>query len=161
MIGHYSAASMRLSGIFLIVGLATGSSVFAGTQTVKLSCVLDVIVHHPFGAPDKSRETVTVEMLSDPDTRFRAILIDSLTIGVSVGNAKGDSVTSFKDNSTEDRWEIWNDRVQGGTKWEQMASIDRNTGQLIAREITTVGGVSEHTEASGTCNKLDGSKRKF
>jgi hypothetical protein len=152
---------MRSATLLILGALVTVSSARAGTQTVKLSCVLDIIVHHPFGAPDKSRETVIVEMQSDLDTQFKAILINSLTIGVSVGNAKGGSVTSFKDNSTEDRWEIWNDRTQGGMQSEQMAAIDRNTGQLIAHETTTVGGASEHTEASGTCNKVDGSKRKF
>jgi hypothetical protein len=117
---------MKISATLLILGaLITASSARAGTQTVKLSCVLDIIVHHPFGAPDKSRETVTVEMQSDPDTQFKAILIDSLTIDVSVGNAKGGSVTSFKDNSTENRWEIWNDRTQGGTQSEQMAGGKR------------------------------------
>jgi hypothetical protein len=152
---------MKISATPLIIGLVTASSVCAGTQTVKLSCVLDIIVHHPFGEPDKSRETVTVEMQSDPGSNFRAILINSLTIAVSVGNAKGGSVTSYKDNSTEDRWEIWNDRTQGRTQSEQMAAIDRNTGQLTAYESTMVGSVSERTEASGTCNKLDISKRKF
>jgi hypothetical protein len=131
------------------------------TETVKLLCNLDVTVHHPYGEPDKSRETDSVEMQSDASTGFKAILIQSLTIGVSVANAKGGAVISYVENSNNNRWEISSDRKQGNILSQQMAAIDRNTGQLTAYEITTVNGVSERTEAIGTCNKIDTGQRKF
>jgi hypothetical protein len=93
-----------------------------------------------------------VEMLFDAATGFKAIRIYSAAIPVAVANKKGGAVTSFVDNSDENRWDISNRRDRSKVASDESASIDRNTGDITAQSITTVGDASQHVEARGTCS---------
>ena len=134
---------------------------YADTGTIELTCDLDVTTQPPDGASKQSHETAVVELLFDAVTGFRAILIHSVAIPVAVANKKGGAVTSFVDNSDENRWDISNRRDRSKVASDESAAIDRNTGQIRAYSITTVGDASQHVEARGTCAKVDTSKRKI
>ncbi len=114
----------------------------------------------PHADSKQSHETAVVEMLFEPATGFKAILIRAVGIPVAVANKKGGAVTSFVDNSDENRWEISNRRDRTKVASDESATIDRNTGRITAYSITTVGEASQRVEARGTCAKVDASKRK-
>lgn len=141
---------------------AAAASITAAPEAVKLSCDL-TITKHPYQLPDLvSKETAEVEMQIDGATGLRAIIVDSLAIGVAVANGKAGRIESYTDNSTDDRVEIWNvKRIGEDATSQEMAAVDRNTGRLIAMVITTVHGTSIRTDAVGLCSKVDTTKRKF
>jgi len=133
----------------------------ADTETIKLTCDLDVTTRPPYGDSKQSHETAPVEILFDAVTGFKAISIHSVAIPVAVANKKGGAVTSFVDNSDENHWDISNRRDRSKVASEQSAAIDRNTGHITAYSITTVGDASQHVEARGTCGKVAARGRKF
>jgi len=142
----------------LFCGVVASPVSYADTETIKLTCALDVTTQPPHGDPKQSRETAPVEMLFDAATGFRAIVIHSVAIPVAVANKKGGAVTSFADNSDGNRWDISNIRDRSKVASDQSAAIDRNTGHITAHSITTVGDASQRVEAQGTCVKVDTSK---
>jgi len=144
----------------LLWGAVTSSVSYADTETLKLTCELDVTTQPPYGGSKQSHETALVEMLFDTLTGFKAILIHSVAIPVAVANKKGGAVTSFVDNSDKNRWDISNLRDRTKVASNQAAAIDRNTGHITAYSITTVGDASQHVEARGTCVKIGNGKRK-
>lgn len=152
---------MKISAVLFIVGLCSGSPAHADTETIKLLCELDVSTKLPFGEPTKSHETAGVEITYDLSTGFRSIVIDSLTIGVAVANSKGGAITSYTDSSDDGKWYISSDRKSDRRLSYQMVSIDRNTGRLMAYDISTIGGADMRTQATGICDKTDTSKRRF
>jgi hypothetical protein len=127
---------------------------YADTETIKLTCDLDVTTQPPDGDSKQSRETAVVEMLFDASTGFKAILIHSVSIPVAVANKKGGAVTAFVDNSDENHWEISNRRDRSEVASDQSAVIDRNTGHITAYSTTTVGDASQHVQARGSCAKI-------
>jgi hypothetical protein len=153
---------MKFPVLIALIGLVSlTTSAQADVSSTKLTCELDVIVHHPYGEPSNSHETTGVELQIDESTGFRAVLVDSMTIPVSVANSKGGAITAFVDNSDDNRWDLSTDRKRAGSLLQQYVAIDRNTGRLNAFSISTVGNVSERTEARGVCSKVDTVKRKF
>ncbi len=136
--------------LLLCAGMASAAG-YANTQMIKLTCKLDVTTQPPGGGSRSSHETALVEILFDAATGFKAIRIYSVAIPVAVANKKGGAVTSFVDNSDERRWDISNRRDRSKVASEESAAIDRNTGYLAARSVTTVGDASQQVEARGTC----------
>ena len=133
----------------------------ADTETIQLTCELDVTTQPPLGDSRRSHETVVVEMLFDARTGFKAISIRSVAIPVAVANKKGGAVTSFADNSDENHWDISNRRDRSKVASDESVAIDRNTGFITAHSIKTVGDASQHVEARGTCKRVDTGGRKF
>ena len=133
---------------------------YADTETINLTCELEVTLRPPNGGVKQSHETAVVEMLFDAATGFKAIRIYSGAISVAVANKKGGAVTSFVDNSDENRWDISNRRDRSEVASDESAAIDRSTGHITAHSITTVGDASQRVEARGTCAKVATSKRK-
>jgi hypothetical protein len=133
----------------------------ADTEMIELTCDLYVTTQPPHGEPKRSHETAGLEMLFDATTGFKAIALHSVAIPVAVANKKGGAVTAFVDNSDDTRWEISNRRDRSKVASEQSAAIDRNTGEITAHSITTVGDASQRVEARGTCVKVDTSRRKL
>jgi hypothetical protein len=127
---------------------------YADTETVELTCDLDVRTQPPEGAPKHAHETAVVEMLFDAATGFKAIRIYSVAIPVAVANKKGGAVTSFVDHSDNNRWDISNRRDRSKVASDESAAIDRNTGHITASSVITVGDASQRVEARGTCAKL-------
>jgi hypothetical protein len=152
---------VKLALPLLLCGVAASAVSNADTETIKLTCELDVTTQPPHGDSKQSHETAGVEMLFDSATGFKAIRIYSVAIPVAVANKKGGAVTSFVDNSHENRWEISNRRDRSKVISDEAASIERNTGHITAYSTATVGDASQHVEAQGTCTKVDTSKRKF
>jgi len=145
----------------LLCGAIASPVSYAHTETIKLTCELDITTQPPYGDSKQSHETALVEMLFDAATGFKAILIHSVAIPVAVANKKGGAVTSFVDNSDEKRWDISNRRDQSKVASDESAAIDRATGHITAYSITTVGDASQHVEARGTCAKVATSKQKM
>jgi hypothetical protein len=145
---------------FLLCGIVVSGVSYADTATIELTCNLDVTTESPHGDSKQSHETVVVEMLLDPVTRFKAIVIHSVAIPVAVANKKGGAVTAFVDNSDENHWDISNRRDRSKVASDQSAAIDRTTGHITAHSVTTVGEAAQHVDARGTCSKIDTSKQK-
>jgi len=163
---------MRLSPLLILFVLLASSIARADdarpsatsindVQSIKLTCELDIIVHHPSGDPSKRHETVEVGMLFDDGTGFKAISVKSISVPVNVANGRVGGITSYVDNSDANRWDISSDRQEAAGLSRQAAAIDRNTGRLTAYVITTVGNASERAEARGTCVEVDTTKRTF
>ena len=133
----------------------------ADTETITLSCDLDVTIQPSHGDSKHSHETAVVEMLFDAATGFKAIRIYSVAIPVAVANKKGGAVTSFADNSTASRWDISNRRDRSKVATDESATIERSTGHITAYSVTTVGDASQRVEARGVCAKGDTSKKRF
>ena len=142
---------MKIALLLLLCGGVAAPVSYANTQMIKLTCNLDVTTKPPGGVPRRSHETAVVEILFDAATGFKAIRIYSVAIPVAVSNKKGGAVTSFVDTSDERRWDISNRRDRSKVASEESAAIDRTTGELIARSVTTVGDASQYVEARGTC----------
>jgi hypothetical protein len=130
---------------------------YADTEAIKLTCDLDVTTQPPDGEVRQSHETAVVVMLFDAATGFKAITIHSVAIAVAVANKKGGAVTSFVDNSDENRWDISNRRDRSKVASEESAAIERNTGRITAYSITTVGDASQRVKARGRCATIDNS----
>ena len=151
---------MKITIPLLACALVASPVSHGDTETIKLTCELEVTTQAPPGDSKRSHEIALVEMLLDPATGFKAIRIHSVAIPVAVANKKGGAVTSFVDHSDEQHWDISNRRDRSKMASEESATIDRNLGQLTAYSTTTVGEASQHVEARGTCRKVDSSKRK-
>jgi len=132
----------------------------ADTETIRLTCELDVTTQRPSGDAKQSHETAVVEMLFDAATGFKAISIHSVAIPVAVANKKGGAVTSFADKSDDNHWDISNRRDRSKVVSDESAAIDRSTGLITARSITSVGDASQRVEARGTCVKVNNNRRK-
>ena len=142
---------MKIAPLLLLCGGLASAVGFTNTQAIELTCDLDVTTTPPGGAARQSHETALVEMLFDAATGFKAIRIYSVTIPVAVANKKGGAVTSFVDHSDGQRWDISNRRDRGKVASDESAAIDRATGDITARSITTVGDASQRVEARGRC----------
>jgi hypothetical protein len=142
----------------LLCALLAPAVGYADTETIKLTCDLEVTTQPSYGDSKRSRETAAVELLFDATTGFKAIVIHSVSIPVAVANKEGGAVTSFVDNSDANHWDISNRRDRSKVASDQSAAIDRNTGHITARSITTVGDAAQHVEARGTCVKVPASK---
>ena len=151
---------MKVTGPLLLCAVVASPAAYADTERIELTCDLDVTIQPPDGEPKKSHETAVVEMLLDAATGFKAIRIHSVAIPVAVANKKGGAVTSFVDNSDENRWDISNRRDRSKVASDESVAIDRNTGHITAHSITTVGDASQHVQARGTCVRVDTSKRE-
>ena len=152
---------MKVTGPLLLCAVVASPAAYADTERIELTCDLDVTIQPPDGEPKKSHETAVVEMLHDAATGFKAIRIHSVAIPVAVANKKGGAVTSFVDNSDENRWDISNRRDRSKVASEESATIDRDIGYLTAHSITTVGDASQRVEARGICAQGETSKRKL
>jgi hypothetical protein len=151
---------MKITIPLLLCGVVASPVSYADTETIKLTCDLDVTTQPAYGDSKQSHETAVVEMLFDAVTGFKAILIHSVAIPVAVANKKGGAVTSFVDNSGENHWDISNRRDRSKVASDESVAIDRNNGHITAYSITTVCHASQRVEARGTCTKVDTSKRK-
>lgn len=152
--------AMKITIPLLLCGAVASPLSYADTETIMLTCDLDVTTQPTSGDSRQSRETAVVELLFDAATGFKAIRIHSVAIPVAVANKKGGAVTSFVDNSDENRWDISNRRDRSKVASDESAVIDRNTGHITAYSTTRVGDASQHVEARGTCAKVDTSNRK-
>jgi predicted RNA methylase len=144
----------------LLWGFVAPQVSYADTETITLTCDLEVTTQPPFGAPRHSSETAVVELLFDAATGFKAIRIYSAAIPVAVANKKGGAVTSFVDNSDNNRWSLSNRRDRSKVASDESATIDRNTGRITASSVITVGDASQHVEARGTCAQVSSSNRR-
>lgn len=151
---------MKITVPLLLCSVVASPFSYADTETINLTCRLDVTTRPPNGDAKESHETAVVEMLFDAATGFKAIRIHAVAISVAVANKKGGAVTSFVDNSDENRWDISNRRDRSEVASDESAAIDRNTGHITAYSTTTVGDASQRVEARGTCAKVDTNKRQ-
>lgn len=143
----------------LLCALVACAVSYADTESIKLTCDLDVTTQPPYGDVKHSHETAVVVLLFDAATGFKAIRIYSVAIPVAVANKKGGAVTSFVDNSDRNRWDISNRRDRSKVASDESAAIDRDTGHITASYILTVGDASQHVKARGNCAKVAPSKR--
>ena len=152
--------AVKITLPLLVCAVVASPLSHADTETIKLTCELDVTTQPPYGDSKRSHEIAVVEMLLDLATGFKAIRIHSVAIPVAVANKKGGAVTSFVDHSDEQHWDISNRRDRSKVASEESAIIDRNLGRLTAYSTMTVGEASRHVEARGTCGKVATTKRK-
>ena len=150
---------MRMPIRLLCCGVLASPVTYADTETIALSCDLDVTTQPPDGDARHSHEIAAVDLLFDAASGFKAITIHSAAIPVAVANKKGGAVTSFVDNSDPQRWEISNRRDRSKVASEERVAIDRKTGQITAYSVTTVGDASRRVEARGHCTKVDATKQ--
>jgi hypothetical protein len=154
------SAAVRITVPLLFLGVVTPPVSQADTETIQLTCKLDITTQPTYHDYKRSHETALVEMLFDAVTGFKAIRIHSVFIPVAVANKAGGAVTSFVDNSEKNRWDISNRRDRSKVITDESAAIDRNSGRITASSITTVGDASRRVEARGTCAKARSSERK-
>jgi len=137
----------------LLCGVVASPLGCADTQTIELTCELDVTTQAADGHSRQSHETAAVELLLDAATGFKAIRVHSVAIPVAVANKQGGAVTSFVDRSDEERWDISNRRDRSKVASEESATYELTTGYLTASSIAMVGDAAQRVEARGSCAK--------
>ena len=156
MFGTGLESLLKITIPFLLCVVVASPLSYADTQTIELTCELDVTTQPADGRSRQSRETAAVELLLDAATGFKAIRVHSTAIPVAVANKQGGAVTSFVDHSNDKRWEISNRRDRSKVASEESATYELATGYLTASSIATVGDASQRVEARGSCAKVNG-----
>ena len=144
---------LKITIPFLLCGVAASRLSYADTQTIELTCELDVTTQSADGHSRQSHETAAVELLLDAATGFKAIRVHSVAIPVAVANKQGGAVTSFVDHSNEKRWDISNRRDRSKVASVESATYELATGYLTASSNAVVGDASQRVEARGNCAK--------
>ena len=68
---------------------------------------------------------------------------------------------SIQNLSDSNKWHIRNTITKGVKIDTTSIIIDRNSGMLIIERIFNNNGIVSTTHVSGTCNKVDTTRRKF
>jgi len=126
----------------------------AHAENVKLACQMDFIQEDNVSPIKRFSELVTFEIMD---------------IGISVSTKViGDlcfDTCSFRDevtnNSTNNQWSVTNKTTRDKTTFNTTLTIDRNTGLVNFNDYSRTGSYWKQTTGSGSCQKVDATKRKF
>jgi len=149
---------LKITIPLLLCGVGASPLSYADTQTIELTCELDVTTQPANDHSRQSHETAAVELLLDAATGFKAIRVHSVAIPVAVANKQGGAVTSFVDHSDEKHWDISNRRDRSKVASEESATYELATKYLTAASIAMVGDASQRVEARGSCAKGNSKK---
>jgi hypothetical protein len=152
-------AMLRAAAIGL-VAFALSNSAFSDpikSETVKLSCHFTETKTYSSGKEEKSRGRIVLEVETEGAATF--ISGTSGDLSISVTNLKSRMIVDVRDFSDEGKWDISTQSTSTDQSlWLTQIRIDRNTGDFNFL-MSKSGGIS--IGATGTCEKVNPSQRKF
>ncbi|MFP3502031.1 hypothetical protein [Burkholderia sp. SIMBA_062] len=139
-----------------LAACALSNAAFA--ETIKLACHFNEVVSFPSGSEDKHSGRIVLQI----ETENGATMISGTggDLSIAVGNIKVGSIVDLQDGSDSGKWDITNKTASPDRSsfWTTQVVIDRNTGDFNFYR-SKEGGIS--TDATGTCEKVKLSARKF
>lgn len=138
-----------------LVAFALSNPAFS--ETIKLACHFNEVVSFPSGNEEKSTGRIVLQV----ETENGATMISGTgaDLSITVTNIKVGSIFDLQDSSDAGKWDITNKTISSDqSSWLTQVVIDRNTGDFNYYRAKE-GGIS--TNATGTCEKLKLSARKF
>ena len=142
---------------FCLVILASvyGTNTYANTD-IKLNCILTISMNHSSGTTERNTKNVIVEILQ---TSSHLSILPNDSDVAAVSTRKLSSTDTVNNLSDSNRWDLTNIRTREGRVTEVTIQIDRNTGLMKAYQNFNQGRII--VDASGNCEKVDTSKKKF
>lgn len=129
----------------------------AFAETIKLACQYTETVSFQSGNEEKHGGRIVLQV----DTKNGATMISGTgaDLSIAVGTLKVGPIVGLLDASDEGKWDITNKTTSADqSTWLTQVVIDRDTGDFNYYRSKD-GGIS--TTASGTCEKVKLSARKF
>jgi hypothetical protein len=138
----------------------------AYAEEIKLQCNVKSKYTHNNGKSERESGTAIIDMNTSPplsisvsssiemfNPTVHALNMDNATMGKYIIN-----------NSNSSKWDVYSETLLKINNFSSKESfvIDRNTGSLFYRNSSTLpSGETGTMEVSGTCSKVDTTKRKF
>ena len=149
--------------ILLLISFLT-SNVYS--IEVKLQCSTNSTYTYSNGTIERGKGNSIILVKDNGDNKSIHITSDIAEVDrnmtISPNQTYGSSNSSYRDISDNNKWEIQNTDYNNNTISDVSIKIDRNTGQFfLTRRFTNPGGNFTLTNASGLCEKIDTSKKKF
>jgi hypothetical protein len=127
------------------------------SETIKLACHFTEVRSYPSGNEVKSSGRIVLQV--ETENGKTMIIGNGADLSIAVGNIKVGSVVDIQDFSDAGKWDITNKTISPDqSSWLTQVVIDRNTGDFNFYRSKD-GGIS--TDATGTCEKVKLSARKF
>jgi hypothetical protein len=135
---------------------------------LKLKCNIVVQINNPSGYTEKNNSTATVEVLDLGLKKYIFITSPNadatdFSVGSHPNNEKN-IVRTGEDFSDSGKWDVSTVSVDNSglqTRSDRRIFIDRNTGEIIARNVFKVGNTTRSVSVSGSCDKIDQGNKKF
>jgi hypothetical protein len=154
----FQDCEMKLSKYFYValIGYICSSAHAQAIKEIKLSCDISIKTSLPSGAIEREQHSITVNIFQQKS--FLSINPSSVLRGVITEKKAG--VFEVINLSDENSWDVTNKSKSSSDKvTTTQMKIDRNTGHFSYTNDFEEGRL--FAEASGTCTKVDTSKKKF
>jgi hypothetical protein len=132
------------------------------SEEFKLSCNTKRITNFSNGAPETvENDTAIFEITDLGPIKYITTTNDHYCSVTTDKNIK--SIISMRDQSDSNKWDISNVyNNDNNTKTECRIAIDRNSGSILFRnDYTAKDGFMVHFSATGNCEKVNLTKKKF
>jgi hypothetical protein len=145
-------------------------SITANAEEIKLSCKVSSITNKPNNKLLNQSGLAIIEIDASPPRKIHIYsdILDLDNISTSEPLQKWDTDSwslSGKDESTENKYRVISEYCDKKRQYCNYDTIqlDRNTGDLIFHRTNTDNKrkITSFIDASGTCTKVDTTKRKF
>ncbi|MFM0566521.1 hypothetical protein [Paraburkholderia sediminicola] len=138
-----------------LVAFALSNPAFS--ETIKLACHFAELKSFPSGNEEKSSGRIVLQI--ETENGETMISGTGADLSIAVGNIKVGAIVDLQDSSDAGKWDITNKTISPDqSSWLTQVVIDRNTGDFNFYRSKD-GGIS--TDATGTCEKVKLSARKF
>jgi len=129
---------------------------------VKLNCRLDITFQKDDEIPTKNTRSSIIEVSQSDD--LRTLIIKGDEVG-TISTTRRPDIVEIKNTSNSDRWQLENKRSESRSRWGSSdavsITIDRITGQLVLHGEFKSSPNIYITKASGLCEKIDATQKKF
>jgi hypothetical protein len=126
----------------------------AHAENVKLACQMDFIQEDNASPIKRFSELVTFEIMDIGISVSTKVIGDLCFTTCAVRNA-------VNNNSSPNQWSVTNKTIRDKTTWTTTLTIDRNTGLVNLYDRSTTGSYWAKTTGSGSCQKVDATKKMF
>ena len=139
----------------------------AYAEDIKLQCNVTSKYTYFFGKSERESGTAIIDVNTSPPLYISVSSSIEMFNDASVlaRNTDDDfSRESFVNNSNSSKWDVYSETLFKKINFSSKQSfvIDRNTGSLFYRNSFTLSsGETGTMEVSGTCSKVDTTKRTF
>ena len=128
------------------------------SEEIKLSCRIKLVTENWDGTISREEFNDVIEISDRGVDKF--IIPSSDKLGTVI-TKKHYPTSIIDDSSTPSKWDITVTEENRGIGVRNSMIIDRNTGNIWYSSSTTMKGNVLTKSASGSCQKIDVSKKKF
>ena len=129
-------------------------SMTVNAENVKLACQMDFIQEDNASPSKRFSELVTFEIMDIGISASTKVIGDLCFTTCAVRD-------EVKNNSTPNQWVVLNKTTLNKSVFTTTLIIDRNTGLVNFSEFATTDPYWKKTSGSGSCQKVDDTKRMF